>query len=338
MPGGSGTEWGGEEGEWLAEGYRYAWGRLWDARAQEPGDSPEAMAVHSVADRTSRKWGGVLGKLWRFAMGSPGLGKGAVLSGYLLQQARGGEGGGFSLRYAWHHRGCPLGRGHGLDSPHCGPDTPEACQVRRGARVSILPFSPGPAGGSHTGEPEGKPVVALMCLSWFAFLRVAEAASVRAADVRGDKALGFRATKRGKAGRWWRRWSEWSRAWGDFLRDWTKGWDSEAPVVPGGAPVLEAAMASFSEGTEWAEGGWHGHRRGGAAAAWARGPLQAWFLFWGRWDDKATAMGSAKDFQDPRVLEDLLLPWPGKGGALVFRDFSASQVCRSCLRQRPAAQ
>ena len=58
MPEGSCTEGGGEEGEWWAEGYRYAWGRLWDARAQEPGDSPEAMAVHSVADRTSRKWGG----------------------------------------------------------------------------------------------------------------------------------------------------------------------------------------------------------------------------------------------------------------------------------------
>ena len=85
-------------------------------------------------------------------------------------------------------------------------------------------------------------------------------------------------------------------------------------------------MASFLEGTEWAEGRWHGHQRGGAAAAWARGPPQAWFLFWGSWEDKATAMGYAKDFQDPRVLEDLLLPWPGKGGALEFRDFSASQV------------
>ena len=89
-------------------------------------------------------------------------------------------------------------------------------------------------------------------------------------------------------------------------------------MVPGGAPVLEAAMAYYLEGTEWAEGRWHGHRRGGAAAAWVRGPPQAWFLFWGRWEHKATAMGYAKDFHDPRVLEGLLLPWPGKGGALEF--------------------
>ena len=97
-------------------------------------------------------------------------------------------------------------------------------------------------------------------------------------------------------------------------------------MVPGGVPVLEAAMAYYPEDTEWAEGRWHGHRRGGAAAAWARGPPQAWFLFWGRWKDKATAMCYAKDFQDPRVLEDRLLPWPGKGGALEFRELSASQV------------
>ena len=59
------------------EGYRFAWGRLLDAWAQEPGDSPEALAVHSVADRTSRGWGGTLGKLWKFAMGSPVQGKAA---------------------------------------------------------------------------------------------------------------------------------------------------------------------------------------------------------------------------------------------------------------------
>ena len=175
------------------------------------------------------------------------------------------------------------------------------------------------------GVPEGKPVVALMCLSWFAFLRVAEAASVRAADVWGDKALGFWVTKPGRVGCRRRIWSKWSRVWGDFLRDWTKWWDPEAPVVPGGALVLEAAMAYYLKGTEWAEGRWHGHRRGGDAA-WVRGPPQAWFLFWGRWEDKATAMGYAKDLQDPWVLEDLLLLWPEKGGALEFRELSASQV------------
>ena len=43
-------------------------------------------------------------------------------------------------------------------------------------------------------------------------------------------------------------------------------------------------------------------------------------------EDKRTAMGYAKDFQDPRVLGDLLLPWPGEGDKLEFRDLAASQV------------
>ena len=37
-------------------------------------------------------------------------------------------------------------------------------------------------------------------------------------------------------------------------------------------------------------------------------------------------MAYAKDFQDPRVLGDLLLPWPGEGDTLEFRDMGASQV------------
>ena len=88
--GGGGAPGGGSGGEetWWAERYRFAWGRLWEARAQEPGDSPVAMAVHSVVDRTSRRWGGTLGKLWKYAMGTPGKEKGEVLSGYLLQQSR----------------------------------------------------------------------------------------------------------------------------------------------------------------------------------------------------------------------------------------------------------
>ena len=43
-----------------------------------------------------------------------------------------------------------------------------------------------------------------------------------------------------------------------------------------------------------------GGRRGGM------GPPEAWFLSFGRWEDKHTAMGYAKDFQDPRVLGELL--------------------------------
>ena len=65
---------------------------------------------------------------------------------------------------------------------------------------------------------------------------------------------------------------------------------------------------------------------GGGATAWARGPPEAWFVSFGRWEDKRTAMVYAKDFQDPRVLADLLLPWPGDGDTLEFRDLAASQV------------
>ena len=43
-------------------------------------------------------------------------------------------------------------------------------------------------------------------------------------------------------------------------------------------------------------------------------------------DGKITAMGYAKDFQDPRVLGDLLLPWPGEGDQMEFRDMAAGQV------------
>ena len=77
--------------------------------------------------------------------------------------------------------------------------------------------------------------MALMRISWFAFLRVGAAASIRVADIRGEKAPGFWATKRGIIGRRWRRWSEWSGAQGRYLRDYTKGWEGDAQVVPGGS-------------------------------------------------------------------------------------------------------
>ena len=35
-------------------------------------------------------------------------------------------------------------------------------------------------------------------------------------------------------------------------------------------------------------------------------------------------MAYAKDSQDPRVLGDLLLPWPGDGDTLEFWDLAAS--------------
>ena len=42
------------------------------------------------------------------------------------------------------------------------------------------------------GELGGRHLVALVFLSWFAFLRVGETASIRLADIRGEKALGQR--------------------------------------------------------------------------------------------------------------------------------------------------
>ena len=207
-------------------------------------------------------------------MGSPGLGKVEVLSACLLQQARGGEGGGSASAMRGKIAAVRLAEDLGWIPLTVGPVLLRLakCAEGPGFQFYLSPRALREAARPGWGVPEGKPVVARMCLSWFASLQVAEAASVRAADVRGDKALGFLATKRGRVGSRWRIWSKWSRAWGDFFRDWTKGWDPEAPVVPGGAPVLEVAMAYYLEGTEWAEGRWHGHRRGGAAAAWARGP------------------------------------------------------------------
>ena len=53
--------------------------------------------------------------------------------------------------------------------------------------------------------------------------------------------------------------------------------------------------------------GWHGHRRWRAATAWTRGPPEAWVLSFGRWEDKCTAMEYEEDFENPRVLGDLIL-------------------------------
>ena len=95
--------------------------------------------------------------------------------------------------------------------------------------------------------PGGGVVVALMCLSWFAFLRVGEASSIWVADVRGEKVLGFCATDLGIIGRCWCRWSEWSGAWGAFLQGYTEGWEGDEKVVCGGPPVFEVGVA-------WARG------------------------------------------------------------------------------------
>ena len=147
-----------------------------------------------------------------------------------------------------------------------------------GARIPILPFPAGCARSSETGvggprwEAHGGADVA--DVSWFAFLRVGDAASICVADIRGEKALGFWATKRGIVGQRWRRWSKWSGAWGGYLRDCTKQWEANARVVPRGPPVYETALAGFLRGTSgrmgvgMGTGG--GGRRGGMGPHAAR--------------------------------------------------------------------
>ena len=85
-----------------------------------------------------------------------------------------------------------------MDPPHIGSNPQGTGQKWGGTRLPVLPFPSGlrEAVRRGWGTPGGRTMVALMCLSWFASLRVGEAASIRVADVRGEKALGFWATKR----------------------------------------------------------------------------------------------------------------------------------------------
>ena len=73
-------------------------------------------------------------------------------------------------------------------------------------------------------------MVALMCLSWFAFLRVGEAASISVADIQGEKALGFLGYQEGG------HWTTMApvvrvvEGLGRYPRDYTKGWEGDARV------------------------------------------------------------------------------------------------------------
>ena len=170
-------------------------------------------------------------------MGSPGKGKGEVLSGYLLQQSRDGASAS-TLRGTI--AGVRIAEDMAWIPPTVAPIHRRLAKSGGGPSFQfyLFPRLLREAARKGLGEPGGRPMVALMCLSWFAFLRVGEAASIRVADIRGEKALGFRATKRGIIGRRWRRWSEWSRAWGEYLHKYTPGWDGDERVVPGGPPVF----------------------------------------------------------------------------------------------------
>ena len=56
---------------------------------------------------------------------------------------------------------------------------------------------------------------------------------------------------------------------GEYMREYTKGWVGEERVVPGGPPVFETALARFLQGSEWDDGRWHGHRKGGGGCVGA---------------------------------------------------------------------
>ena len=55
---------------------------------------------------------------------------------------------------------------------------------------------------------------------------------------------------------------------------------------------------------------WHSLRRGGAAAAFHRSPNVPYFVWWGRWQRLATALGYALGYSDPAVVGVRELPWP----------------------------
>ena len=94
--------------------------------------------------------------------------------------------------------------------------------------------------------PGGWPMVALMCLSWFAFLRAGKVASIRVADGGGGGSgslplRGGSLAAHGAGGLSGRRPRGAAR--GFFTRVW--GLDGDDRVVRGGPPVIEAALAGF---------------------------------------------------------------------------------------------
>ena len=74
---------------------------------------------------------------------------------------------------------------------------------------------------------------------------------------------------------------------------------------------LGALLAELLSDTPFSKCIWHGLRRGGAAAAYHRSPVVAYFVWWGRWKRLATALEYALGYCDPSVVGPLCLPCPG---------------------------
>ena len=125
-------------------------------------------------------------------------------------------------------------------------------------------------------------VVAMALISYVCFLRVAEAASVRAGDVRDSHSLLFWNTKTGTEG-WQRRpVPPWLRPFVEWVYDWATGWGRarDDPLFPAGSAQPEKKLADMVHGTTWSQHRWHCLRRGGAAACWRRGPALPHFKWW----------------------------------------------------------
>ena len=110
-------------------------------------DSPEALAVRSVADCTSGFLGGTSGKVWRFGSGSPGNGKGEVLSGYLLHESRDGA---LSSTMRGTIAALLIAEAKGPNPRISGSDSQATCQECGESWVRIFPGSPGVARSGET--------------------------------------------------------------------------------------------------------------------------------------------------------------------------------------------
>ena len=157
---------------------------------------------------------------------------------------------------------------------------------------------------------DDRAVVAMALVSYVCFLRVAEAASVRAGDVRDSCYVAFWNSKTGDEG-WQRRpVPEWLRPYVQWLLEWAedRGLARDDILFPAGAAQLERSLAALVSGTTWTHHRWHCFRRGGAAACWKRSLEPPHFIWWGRWAATATAMAYALGYGDEDVVAPLCLP------------------------------
>ena len=157
---------------------------------------------------------------------------------------------------------------------------------------------------------DDRAVVAMALVSYVCFLRVAEAAIVRAGDVRDSCYVVFWNSKTGDEG-WQRRpVPEWLRPYVKWLLEWAedRGLARDDLLFPAGAAQLERSLADLVRGTTWTRHRWHCFRRGGAAACWKRSPELPHFKWWGRWAATATAMAYALGYRDEDVVAPLCLP------------------------------